>query len=536
MTEESSTRWWHRVGLVLGAVLLFAVLVAPSEVAQLTPPAFLRIPIDGLVAVVLVLVLPPRGRRVAAPLLGIALGVLAVAKLVGIGFSAVLDRPFDPVVDWPFLRSAAVYVEHSNGRAAAIGAVVAAVLLALALLALVTLSFGRLTRRMLSHRTTSLRTAASLTAAWVVCVVAGVQIVPEVPVAAHDSYNRARQIYIGLRDPSVFAEVLANDRFRDTAGSDLLTALRGKDVIIAFVESYGRVAFDDPVLAHRIGSMLDAADTRLASAGFGSRSGFLTSPTVTGGSWLAHATLSSGAWVDNQRRYHQLVGSERMTLNAAFRRADWRTVAVSPATTTGWAEGEFFSYDRIYAAKDLEYRGPKYSFGTMPDQFTLSMFQRLERMTRERAPVMATLSLISSHAPWKPVPRLVGWEEVGDGSGYEDMGGGEDPTDIVFRADRDQVLRDFGQAITYTLESLVSYVETYGNDDLVLIVLGDHQPAPVITGTGASRDVPISIVSRDPTVLGRIAGWGWHDGLKPGPDAPVWRMDAFRDRFLTAFG
>ena len=34
----------------------------------------------------------------------------------------------------------------------------------------------------------------------------------------------------------------------------------------------------------------------------------------------------------------------------------------------------------------------------------------------------------------------------------------------------------------------------------------------------------------------RIAGWGWQDGLRPSPDAPVWRMDTFRDRFLQAFG
>jgi hypothetical protein len=37
-------------------------------------------------------------------------------------------------------------------------------------------------------------------------------------------------------------------------------------------------------------------------------------------------------------------------------------------------------------------------------------------------------------------------------------------------------------------------------------------------------------------VLDRVAGWGWTDGLRPAADAPVWRMDAFRDRFLTAFG
>jgi hypothetical protein len=48
--------------------------------------------------------------------------------------------------------------------------------------------------------------------------------------------------------------------------------------------------------------------------------------------------------------------------------------------------------------------------------------------------------------------------------------------------------------------------------------------------------VPVTIVAKDPAVLDRISGWGWQHGLNPGPQAPVWRMDAFRDRFLTAFG
>jgi hypothetical protein len=37
-------------------------------------------------------------------------------------------------------------------------------------------------------------------------------------------------------------------------------------------------------------------------------------------------------------------------------------------------------------------------------------------------------------------------------------------------------------------------------------------------------------------VIDQIAGWGWQDGMRPSPQAPVWRMNAFRDRFLTAFG
>jgi len=79
-------------------------------------------------------------------------------------------------------------------------------------------------------------------------------------------------------------------------------------------------------------------------------------------------------------------------------------------------------------------------------------------------------------------------------------------------------------------------VQTYGDDNLVLVFLGDHQPAPTVAGENASRDVPITIVARDRAVLDRTSGWGWQDGLKPGPQAPVWRMDAFRDRFMAAFG
>jgi hypothetical protein len=57
----------------------------------------------------------------------------------------------------------------------------------------------------------------------------------------------------------------------------------------------------------------------------------------------------------------------------------------------------------------------------------------------------------------------------------------------------------------------------------------------VVTPQGAVHDVPITIVAKDPKVLDRISGWGWTDGLHPAAQAPVWKMDSFRDRFLTAF-
>lgn len=525
-----------RLTTALACLLVFLVLVIPSQVSHLMPAAFVRIPLDGLIAVAVVLVLPRRARRVAALLAGVALGLLAVVKIVSIGFSGVLDRQFDPVLDWPFLESAVVYLRMSSGRGVAIGAVVAAAVLAVAVFVLMVLSFLRLTRLAIAHRTTSSRTVAVLAVAWITCVVTGLQIVPDVPIAGRDYYDGLRQVSAGLKDQDAFAAEAAVDAFRDTPGEQLLTGLRGKDVVLAVVESYGRVAVEDPVLAPQIGALLDAGDRRLRAAGFAARSAFVTSPTTGGGSWLADSTLVSGLWIDNQQRYRQLVASDRLTLNGAFRRANWRTVAVMPGTTAAWPEGKFFGFDRIYAAQDLGYRGPQFSFATMPDQFTLATFERFEHGIKDHVPVMAEIVLISSHAPWEPVPQLLDWNDVGDGSVYDASSGDGAGADVVVRRDRTRLLSDYRNAIAYSLNSLISYVEKYGDDDLVLVFLGDHQPSPAVTGTGASRDVPITIVAHDQKVLDRISGWGWQDGLKPGPDAPVWRMDAFRDRFLTAFG
>lgn len=525
-----------RVITTLACLLVMFVLVAPSELGHLTPAALLRIPLDGLLGIAIVLVLPPRARQVAAVVIGAAFGLLALLKIAGIGFSTFLDRPFDPVFDWPFLQSAVVFLKQSFGQLGAIATVIGSVVLALAVLAMVTLSFLRITHVAVRHRRTASLTVALFAAAWVTFGIPGTQLVPEVPVASRDYYDGVLQVQESLHDKEVFAAESAVDAFRNTPGAELLTALRGKDVIVALVESYGRVALEDPDLAPQIGSLLDAGNNRLRAAGFASRSGYLSSPTAGGGSWLAQATLQAGLWIDNQQRYRQLLNSDRLTLTGAFQRASWRTVAVMPATTGPWPEGEFFGYNQIYTAGDLNYQGPKYGFATMPDQYTLATFQRSERAQSPHAPMMAAIPLISSHAPWAPVPRLIDWDEVGDGSVFDVVPGAGDAPESVLGRDRNRVRNDYGRAIGYSLESLISYVETYGDDDLVLVFLGDHQPSPVITGTGASRDVPITIVTRDLAVLDRIADWGWQDGLKPGPQAPVWRMDTFRDRFLVAFG
>ncbi|WP_246274475.1 sulfatase [Phytohabitans houttuyneae] len=527
-----------RVATVMAWLLVIGALLLPNELAKITPWTFLRIPVEAVVGIAVLLALPARPRRVLAILAGAGLALVTVLKAVDMGFYSVLDRPFDPVFDTTLFDPAYVFLTQAVGKAGAIGAVIGVVLLVVALIVLMTLAMLRTTRQLVTHRQTATRATAALVLAWFVCAALGAQVVSDAPLAATDTAaiakGHAAQIRTSLRDQEMFEGEAKVDVFRNTPGERLLTALRGKDVLLTFIESYGRDAIEDPLYAAQVGSALDDGNRRLAAAGFDSRSAFLTSSTAGGGSWLAHATLNSGLWIDNQKRYNTLVSSDRLTLSSAFSRASWRTVGIMPGVTQAWPEGRFYGYDQIYDAKSMGYQGPAFALATMPDQYTLTAFERLERGRAGRGPLMAEMPLTSSHAPWAPLPRMIDWNNVGDGSVFGPMAKEGESPEEVWR-DGDKTRAHYRQSIQYSLTALTSYVERHGDDNLVLIFLGDHQPAPLLTGKGATHDVPISIVTRDRGVLDRISGWQWEQGIKPSKDAPVWRMDTFRDRFLTAY-
>ena len=130
---------------------------------------------------------------------------------------------------------------------------------------------------------------------------------------------------------------------------------------------------------------------------------------------------------------------------------------------------------------------------------------------------------------------MIAWDQVGDGSSFDGMPQQAPSKTDIWRSP-DRVRTAYGESVEYSLDALTSFVQNFGDDDLVMVVLGDHQPATVVTGEGADHDVPVTVLAHDPAVLDQISSWGWQDGLNPSPDAPVWRMDAFRDRFLAAFG
>lgn len=528
-----------RVLTGLAALLVLFALVAPDDLTSFSAGALVRVPVEGLLVAAFVLVLPPRPRHVLAVVFGLVLGLLVVLKALDTGFYATLEKPFDPVYDWSFFQAGVEFLAGQIGDAAAVAALAGAGLLAVAVVVLMVLAALRLSRVAAGRRTGATRVVAVLGVIWIVCSLFGVEIAPGQPVAAQSAaalaYGDLRQVGADLREQRPFGEVAAEDAFRGTPGAQLLTGLRGKNVVLTFVESYGRIALDDPGFAPKIGATLDAGTAELRAAGIGARSAFLSSSTFGGGSWLAHSTVQSGMWIDNQQRYNDLLASDRLTLGGAFQRAGWRTVWDVPAHTKDWPEGQrFYHPDAYYDAHHVGYQGPGFAYATMPDQFTMSTLQRTElAKASPQRPVLAEVDLVSSHAPWSPRPWLVDWNQVGNGSVFGPMPAAGEAPESVWK-DPAKIRDAYRDAIDYSLKTLISFVQHYGGDDLVLVFLGDHQP-PVVTPQGAVHDVPVTIVAKDPRVLDRISGWGWTDGLHPAARAPVWKMDSFRDRFLTAF-
>ncbi|MFI9048154.1 sulfatase [Streptomyces sp. NPDC053427] len=557
--HPSVARTAARLTTTLAAALVLFTLLLPNQLTLLTPGEFLRIPVEAIFGAALLLLLPSRVRRVAAVLAGVGLGLLTVLNLLDIGFNETLGRGFNPVLDWVLLGDGESFLEDSIGPAHAIGVAIAAGALVLVLLVLTTLAVVRLAHRMARHSAGATRTTLVCGTVWVACTALGVQVAG-VPLAATSTagrvQDRAEQIRASLADEQAFAKEAAVDAFGTTPGDRLLTGLRGKDVIFTFIESYGRSAVEDPLMAPGVDAALADGTERLRAAGYSSRSGWLTSSTYGGSSWLGHSTFMSGLWIDNQQRYRTVTAGDRLTLTGAFERTGaWRTVGIMPGVTKDWPESSFYGLDRVYDSRDLGYKGPKFSWSTMPDQYALSAFERLEHGKQhsrtgntqhgktldtrhpkgEDKPLMSFVILTSSHNPWAPLPATVAWDKVGNGSVYHAIEkAGKDPVDVWKRTD--QVRTEYGKSIQYSLHSLVSYVAKYGTKNTVLVFLGDHQPLAKVSGDHASRDVPVAIVAHDPAVLDRISNWGWTDGLKPSHTAPVWRMDTFRDRFLTAYG
>jgi hypothetical protein len=457
---------------------------------------------------------------------------MVLLKLADMGTFIAFARPFNPAVDLFFVGAGLGLGTRSLGLPLMGLALLLAGLGFLALAAALWWATGRWTGVLPRGWPARFATMAA-----VVCAVGiAAQVTNNLPLRLpiHASTTRLALDRIG----TYFATVEDIERFRLAAATDplagktgLFDRLNGHDVLIVFMESYGRASFENPLYAPTHTATLRVAEPAIAASGLAMRSGWLTSPVEGGQSWLAHSTLESGLTISNQTRYRAMLASNRLTLYDLAVASNLRTAAVMPGITMAWPEGPMQGFQTILAAADLGYKGQPFNFVTMPDQYTLAAFDRLVPRGPAAGQLFAQIVLLSSHAPWVPVPHMIDWASVGDGTVFDQWATSGDPPDVVWR-DRDRVRDQYRQALDYALQAVLSYAARQTPEAPLMVIVGDHQAAPFVAQT-ESKDVPIHLIG-PPDVIALFDSWAWTEGLIPGGQTPVWPMQNFRDRFVQA--
>ncbi|SEL82907.1 alkaline phosphatase [Halomonas daqiaonensis] len=539
MSLPSPVRW------CLSLVLLNGMLLAPVWLLYGDP---LRhwVALEAVLLAGLLALLPLAGW--VAGLRWLLVALILVFLLVGLGDVAThlaFGRSLNLYLDLPLLRSAFHLLEGNLGFTLAVLVTLGGTVL----LAFVAWLLAKVIASLQGAARGALGVAGALSMLVVsgVLIAADSQQVRPLPVVRtplldtlHFQGRQWIETRLAHRD---FAEQMAAAPVQVTA----LPGLAGRDVLLVFVESYGISALFDDRYAEVLGPRLVDMAERFDAAGLSVVSGLLDSPIRGGQSWLAHATVLSGLRIDNSLWYRLLLDSERTTLVDDFRATGHRTLTVMPAITMAWPEGRAYGFDEIHAAADLDYAGPPLNWVTMPDQYTLHHFETrirnggVSRQAAEAPPLFAQIALISSHAPWTPIlPVLDDWSAVGDGSVFsrwEDAG--ETPEQLW--QDLERVRDHYARSLDYALGASIRWAEDFVDDQTLMILLGDHQPAPLITGDNASGAVPVHVISGDVSLLDPFLARGFVSGpVPPRPDGypggDVAGQEALRGWLHEAFG
>ena len=514
---------------VLTVVLLLnALLVLPEWWMPYTEfPAPLVAP-EALLLPGLLLALPP---VMARPL---AVGVTALLMLgVALALSDLatgwaLGRPVNVYIDWPLLAS----VEHL--LRGAVGKPLAWLVLASAV-AILALSAHRLFRvlgRLHGHGAGPWGTALGVgllvlgVAGWQGRDLPGLDASLDTPLIIRLT-DQTHRFLATAREQRSFAEQL---RGRQTAAPDL-SRLDGRDVILAFIESYGVTLTRHSRYAATAEAALAHMQNALDKAGLSVVTAYFDSPVQGGQSWLAHGTVLSGLWLDNQIRYDLFLAARGASLVSDFNAAGYRTAAIMPAITDPWPAGRQWGYDAIHDHARIDYAGPALNWVTMPDQYTWHYFQQRVREPLAQ-PLFAELALISSHAPWTPIIDRVDWDTIGRGEVFARWADAGPPPGVVW-SERERVRRHYARAVDYALRTASEWAARDLGDG-VLILLGDHQPAPLITGEGAPRAVPVHVISRDEALARDLLAHGFRQGLRGGAE-PLGTLAALRPLLHQVF-
>jgi hypothetical protein len=295
--------------------------------------------------------------------------------------------------------------------------------------------------------------------------------------------------------------------------SSNLAALRGADVKLLFLESYGATVFDNPESCQRLAPAREGLAAAIEASGRKVASAFVRSPTFGGASDLAHLGLLAGIDLSDPLRHDLLVTTSRPTLIGLFRSRGYETFGYYPALRWDWPERAYYGFDRFLEGRDLGYRGPALGFWRIPDQYSMARFDELFPIGPDTPPRLLFFPTITSHLPFRPVPPYQpDWGRVLSAAPYDETDLARSRADETDWAD---LYPAYLRMIQYTYTWLAGYLARPAPRGYVMVLVGDHQPASSVTGPDAPWDVPVHVITSNPELLRRFTALGFQPGLEP---------------------
>ncbi len=525
----------HLFAAVAAAFLLNALLVLGDfiETRWALLPAQISLELAALLA--LILVLPRWGIRIGGALQWILAAILLSLLLLRLADIVVpwsFGRNFNAAVDMKYLPFFIGLLHGSLDSATFISLVAGTLILLLAALVLLHWSIAVIARSGL---------ALGLRAFAVVVLLAGfaytltparydLGALPIGSAVAETAWRNASYVWDAKGFSNRYLAQITAAQAALPRDADL-TALRGRNVLLVFVESYGAITLTDPTLAAILNPVRSRFEESARAAGYHVYSSLLNSPITGGGSWMAHATMTAGVRIDTQPLYDVLLTTKAPTLGYFFRDRGYRTVVAMPRIQQPWPEGAFFSFDTVLNDAAFAYAGMRFSWVTIPDQFVLEKVHAREIAMADK-PLFIQYVLSSSHLPFDSAPPVIeDGRTLGDGSIYDTLAFEEFPPPAqVFDNQRGYVA-----TIRYVLDSISNYLVRRLTDDSLIIVVGDHQPPLTIAAATRNKAVPIHVLSRDPALLEPFRQAGYTAGMTPPATVTDVGMESFLSWFLASY-
>ncbi|HEX2677024.1 MAG TPA: sulfatase-like hydrolase/transferase, partial [Polyangiales bacterium] len=316
-----------------------------------------------------------------------------------------------------------------------------------------------------------------------------------------------------------------------------LKLTRKPRVLLFFVESYGRVMASDGSMRGLDNQVLSRLERVLSKNGWHFASAYSEAPISGGRSWLAHASVLTGIQISYQALFQRVFAGGHVqvpNLVSFLQGQGYDTLLLSPVDRErpGVRVENYYAFQRTLGAKELDYHGPTFGWGVIPDQLSM-LYAHDHVLSKSREALFFMFSMVSSHAPWTNVPRIVPHgRDVNDylrlqmtspvladpklpsqGTWFRHLERYSHALRLSGQSEsRPQLRAAYARSIAYDLDLIARELVTLRGDDLV-IIMGDHQP-PLVTAEVSDTAVPVHVLARDPNLLAELLVRGFSPGLR----------------------